>query len=883
MNYSRRRYFIYLLAALLTGLLCIMSNPVIADTPIRSVVQPAVDYQRNVQELEQQGKEFYDNGQFREAIAVLSLLDQTYQTQGNQLRQAAVLGNLALAYQQLSRWTEAEQAIASSLNLLMPPNYETTQSELQRLQILAQVLNNQGSLLLGRGQAEQALATWQQATAIYEQVENLEGTVRSLINQARAFQSLGLYRRAIAILTDLNDRLQPQPDSLLKATSLQSLGDALQIAGSLVQSQQILEQSLAIAQHFQNSDAIATAQFSLGNTARIQGELEAALTFFQQAATRNTPIGIQGQLNYFSTLLDLQRWTDSVALLPSLRSQIRSLPIGRTAIYAQINFAQNLTRLGNEAQRLGNRTGLTQPPSTSAIQEAAQWLSTARQQSESLGDIRALSYAIGLLGRLYEQTHQWMIAQDLTTQALQQALSINQSDAAYRWQWQMGRLLNAQGGNTVEAINFYNAAVTTLQALRKDVVSSNLNYQLGFRENSEEPVYRELISLLLADQDPSQDNLKQARQVITSLQVAELENFLQEPCAEATPEATDNIVDSLAQTAAVIYPIPLSDRLEVIVKLPQDDLLSHHRTLISSSDLQETIAQLKLDLEKVYTFDAVQTGSQKLYNWIVQPLRERLEKKGVDTLVFALDSSLRSVPMSALYDGEQYLIETFAIAVTPGLDLLDPKPLQREQLNVLAVGLTEPPVDFNINFARLTNVNVELDAIAASGLAVTTIRDQTFTQETFNKEMNRAAFSVVHLATHGQFSSDPQSTFLLTSNGAIAVNDLDNLFRSRSQIRPDAIELLILNACETAAGDSLAALGIAGAAVRAGARSTIASLWTLDDTSSVEFTRYLYQHLGEAEITKAKAVRLAQLALITNPQYEHPRYWATYVLVGNWI
>jgi CHAT domain-containing protein len=302
------------------------------------------------------------------------------------------------------------------------------------------------------------------------------------------------------------------------------------------------------------------------------------------------------------------------------------------------------------------------------------------------------------------------------------------------------------------------------------------------------------------------------------------------------------------------------------------------------SDLQATIAQLKLDLEKVYTFDAVQNGSQKLYEWMLaQPLRERLEEKRVDTLIFALDSFLRSVPMSALYDGEHYLIEKFAVAVTPGLDLLAPKPLQREQLQVLAVGLTDPPVNFSINFARLTNVNIELDAIAATGLPVTTIRDQTFTQETFNKEINEAAFSVVHLATHGQFSSDPENTFLLTSNGAIAVNDLDKLFRFRSQIRPDAIELLILNACETAVGDSLAALGIAGAAVRAGARSTIASLWTLDDTSSVEFTRHLYQNLGESEITKAKAVRLAQLALLKNPQYEHPRYWATYVLIGNWI
>jgi len=246
--------------------------------------------------------------------------------------------------------------------------------------------------------------------------------------------------------------------------------------------------------------------------------------------------------------------------------------------------------------------------------------------------------------------------------------------------------------------------------------------------------------------------------------------------------------------------------------------------------------------------------------------------------------------MAALYDGKQYLMENYAIALAPDLSLPNPQTLQAEQLKVLAVGLTKPPQgkdfqgeDFSVNFAQLKNVGQELDEIAETGILTTTLRDQAFTRDRFNTVINRANYPIVHLATHGQFSSDPEAAFLLTSDGDIAINDLDSLFRVRSQIRADTIELLVLSACETAIGDELAALGIAGAAYRAGARSAIASLWTLDDAFSVEFTRQLYHNLMQPNTTKAEALQQAQQFLLKDPQYEHPRYWATYILIGNWL
>jgi hypothetical protein len=115
------------------------------------------------------------------------------------------------------------------------------------------------------------------------------------------------------------------------------------------------------------------------------------------------------------------------------------------------------------------------------------------------------------------------------------------------------------------------------------------------------------------------------------------------------------------------------------------------------------------------------------------------------------------------------------------------------------------------------------------------------------------------------------------------VNELDDLFRHIGDTQANAIDLLILSACRTAAGNDRAVLGIAGTTVRAGARSAIAGLWSLADISSPKFTQTLYQYLGKPGITRSEALRRAQLALLQDRSFTHPRYWAPYVLIGSWL
>jgi CHAT domain-containing protein len=239
---------------------------------------------------------------------------------------------------------------------------------------------------------------------------------------------------------------------------------------------------------------------------------------------------------------------------------------------------------------------------------------------------------------------------------------------------------------------------------------------------------------------------------------------------------------------------------------------------------------------------------------------------------------LRNLPMAALYDGKQYLVEKYSIALNPGLQLLEARSLLRQQLKALTGGLTES----REGFAALPGVESELSQIS-SELRAEILLNQEFTKKALEKRINEAPFPIIHLATHAQFSSKVENTFLLTWDGRINVKDFDRLLRTRERQTTNPIELLVLSACQTATGDKRATLGLAGLAVRSGARSTLATLWSVWDESTAEFMAEFYRELSQTQVSKAEALRQAQLILLKNSKYEHPYFWAPFVLVGNWL
>ncbi|WP_323200229.1 CHAT domain-containing protein [Nostoc sp. UHCC 0251] len=851
------------------------------------------------QSVVEQGKILYDTGKFTEAIKVLQQATAAFKASKDGLQEAMTLSNLSLAYQQLGLWAEAEEAIAQSLKLLQ--SGENTGTSGERSQIIAQSLDVQGQLQLAQGQAEAALTTWQKAADIYQQIGDTARLTRNRINSAQALQALGLYLQANKILNEVQQTLTSLPDSLLVATGLRSLGNIRRVVGDLNVSRLVLGKSLAVAKRVQSPKAIAEAQLSLGNTALAQQDTEAASQYYQQAAAVSVSsiTRIQAHLNLLSLLLEKKEDKDALALSSQIQSEISNLPPSRSSVYTRIKFAQSLTQLKE-------KTSIDTP----SWLNIAQQLSTAIEQAQSLQDQRAESYAMGSLGELYEKTGQFFDAQDLTEKALFIAQSINASDIAYQWQWQLGRILKKKG-DIKGAIASYNVAYKTLQSLRGDLVAMNPDVQFSFRENIE-PVYRELVELLLrsvesssasvpfekldqrdaslqkanAPRSPSpqeginQDNLKLARDVIESLQLAELDNFFRSACLNPTQEL-DPLVDKKDQRAAVIYPIILPDRLDIILKLPNQDL-RHYKTVIAQNDVENIITELRKDLLNVTATVRVQQQSQQIYDWLIRPAQTELVNSGIKTLVFVLDGELRNIPMAVLYDKEQekYLVEKYAIALAPGLQLLDPKPLRQVQLNALTAGLSEKRPVEGKEFPKLENVPRELEEIKSEVSKSEELLNQEFTQTNLQNKLQTVPFSVVHLATHGEFSSDAEKTFILTWDKLVKVKEFDNLLRVSDKNRFSSIELLVLSACQTAEGDKRAALGLAGIAMRAGVRSTLATLWSIDDRSTADVMSEFYRQLN-AGVNKAEALQGAQLAIFAKEKA--PYLWAPYVLVGNWL
>jgi len=162
------------------------------------------------------------------------------------------------------------------------------------------------------------------------------------------------------------------------------------------------------------------------------------------------------------------------------------------------------------------------------------------------------------------------------------------------------------------------------------------------------------------------------------------------------------------------------------------------------------------------------------------------------------------------------------------------------------------------------------------------LQDKTFTLKDLSKEFNTNKFSLIHFATHGYFGKTSKETFLVTYDGKLTMDRLEGLVNTMAR-RGNKVEIMALSACQTAVGDERAAFGLAGIALKAGVRSTVASLWSVDDEAAcIAFTEF-FRQIKQPGISKAVAFQNVQKKLIGHDKYNHPAYWAPFLLIGNWM
>jgi CHAT domain-containing protein len=495
---------------------------------------------------------------------------------------------------------------------------------------------------------------------------------------------------------------------------------------------------------------------------------------------------------------------------------------------------------------------------------AAELLLAASEDAAAAPDERLRSYALGYLGGLYEQVGRAEDALELTRRALVAARRADAPDAAYRWEWQLARLLLARR-DADGAITAYRSAVATLRGAREISDPDLADLYLGF------------VDLLLqraAAGDPAatQALLAEARSALEDQGAGELRDYFRDACLDAQRKAAPDEVPG----ALVVYPILLRDRTVLVTS--RSRVLASHVVPVGREALTAEVRSLRELLEKRTTRQYLRPARQ-LYEWLIRPLEADLAAEGVDTLVFVPSGPLRTIPLAALHDAQQdrYLIEKIPIAITPGLTLTEPRPIERAGLRVLAAGLSEPVQ----GYPGLENVTRELEAVSEV-FPARRLENAEFRTQRFESEVEGQAFDIVHVASHGEFAADASRSYLLTWDGRIPMDRLGELVGT-TRFGERGLELLALSACETAAGDDRAALGLAGVALRAGARSALATMWAVDDRAAAELVSEFYAGLGDAKLSRAAALQRAQLKVLRTPSYRHPGYWAPYVLISNWL
>ena len=735
-------------------------------------------------------------------------------------------------------------------------------------------LVDQGQRAFDVGNFDQAASNWQHAVNIYRKQGNTNSEVSSSLLLASAWQSLGQHRRAADLLEQTLTQATAIRDSSLVTRVKARLGAASLMTKQTEQADEMLHAALEGARAEGDRTFTATVLNDLGNLLVTQQKLPEALKSYEESAalaeqSGEATVAAQALCNAASAAVQAGQTDKAETFNKRALEAIGKFNDSHGRAFLALTVGLTDRRIASTNAEQANRLLL----------DAHNSFQQALGISERIGDSSIETYALGYLGALYEQDGQLDSALSLTRRAAFSAQEKQMPEALYRWEWQTGRLLRKQG-DVDGAIASYRRAIQSLQSIRTDVSSGfgNSFERLSFRE-SEGPLFYELADMLLqqskAAPNPQQEQqlLVEARDTVESLKSVELEDYFCDECVDLQ-RSKKQVVENVDKNSAVIYLIPLPDRTEVLVG--QTSGLKRFTADVPASKLNEEVRQFRRNLESRTSYRYLQQ-SQDLYNWLIRPARSSLEDAHINTIVFVSDGALRTIPLAALNDGDHFLIQDFAVAVVPGLSLVEPKTLERKNVRLLLNGLSKSVQ----GFAQLDFVTNELHSIDQD-YASETLLNEKFTRAELQRKLDEQ-FTIVHIASHGQFDKDVHKTFVLTYDNKLTLNDLETLIRP-SQYRGRPVELLVLSACQTAAGDERAALGLAGIAIKAGARSALASLWFVNDQSTSALISEFYSQLRDnPSISKARAMQAAQVKLLNDRRYHHPCYWSPYLIIGNWL
>jgi CHAT domain-containing protein len=777
-------------------------------------------------------------------------------------------------------------------------------------------IGNLGLIYSNQGNYTQAIEAFQKAKTISQELKQPDSVSNMTSAIAQTYQRLGQYDQAIATYQESLAIVRKLKAQGLESSILLTMAQTYNTQGKL---------ELAL-QHYQQSQEIVQRNGSIGLQARIssgmaevylkQSQPQKAFPLLQQALATQQKMGVRRDA------------AETLNIIGGAQAKFDRISNAQTTFQQSLSLAQQINDRPTQAQALTNLANLyakTQPELAIALYKNA--VSTYEEIRKGLALLpkdQQQSYT-ETVAKTYRDLADLLLKNDRILEARQviELLKLQELDDYSRDTRGQASPLSILKAETA-LLNAFNQQVTAkytslfqatqeLETLRSQPEKSpTIQKRIRDLETLEtqgnaiatqflrDPTIKAHIQTLQNNDKtliPTDDNLNQLAETLTSLKQS-------------------------GQTAAILYPLILDDRLEIILITSNGPPL--RRTVkIDRKTINETINQFGLDISDPDSNP--KATAQQLYQWLVKPIEADLQEAGINTLIYSPDRRLRSVPLAALHDGQQWLIEKYQIShitATSATNLTtrrnaSPKVLSGtisdQSTTTYNVKLQSNPKPYEFN--GLPSGKVELNAISQAITGSKNLIENDFSSDRLRD--NASQYNILHLATHGYFElGQPENSFLLFSQPDSQGKNYATITDIRNwKLR--GIDLVTLSACQTAVApekldEKLGILGISHEFERAGARSTIASLWRVNDRSTSLLMQAFYQNLSQGK-TKAEALKNAQTTMLrinttdtvtqaynqlnrslsikpttplptTTPKptgYSHPYYWAPFILIGN--
>ncbi|MGB3510200.1 MAG: tetratricopeptide repeat protein [Microcoleaceae cyanobacterium] len=881
--------------------------------------------QTQAEKLYQQGKKLYNDRKYQPALETYQQALEIFQSisrnsenppKSLSLKIGETIHSIGATYNKLANYPQAlnyyqqalkirreindKQGIGSSLNSIgavyfLQGNYEQALDYLQQALKIRQELgdlvrvgrtqNNIAAIYLYQAKYSQALENYQQALQTFKKSENIQGEAAAINNIGLIYQELGQYETALEWYQKALEIHRENGNKKGEGDTLNNIGLTYRLQKQYDPALAYYQQALTVRKQIDDKPGLGQTLNNIGLVYDQKGEYQTALEYLQQALTI---------FHKIDNKTEKGRTLDSLGTVyKSLEEYTQAQDYYRQALIIQRNIGDRaseritLSNLGDllVAEKQPQLAIILYKRSvnvTEAIRQDLQILSLDKQQSyaEKVSDT-------------YRRLADLLLQQNRVSEA-QQILDLLKVQ-------ELENYLKNVEGNEQTAIGI------ELLPQEKKILDNYIAIQDKEVQVTEELTNLQNISPTdrstaqqqrIAELEAEKQRLKAGFQnFISNQEIIKIVQQLQEKTGGESIDITNlsklQDILKIKQNAVLLYPLILNDRIELVL-VTSNGLPIHRSVPIGKKQLNKAIIDFRVALtspRKRKNDVATQIAGKKLYNWLIEPLEKDLLLAETQTIIYAPDGLLRYIPLAALYDGKNWLIERFSINNITAASLTNFNTQPLDKLRILAAAFSQGNYEFAVGsrtfaLSGLKFAGQEVETLAKIIPDTMKLLNKAFSWNEIISRVNN--YNILHFATHADFvSGQPEDSFILFGDGSrLTLRDITNLSLSN-------MNLVVLSACRTGVGDILndgsEILGLGYQMQRAGARASLASLWQVDDLGTQILMINFYRALKIGNMTKAEALRQAQLSLISGSassreqaeKLTHPYYWASFILIGN--